>query len=149
MMMLVVLAVAALQGPEDERCWRSEVHNGIKVQAYLGDRACLSFDPPRTIEGVWINQFEGSEFFEGARDLSDVGKRRESVWFRHDEQSTGLARVAGGHAYRIRFLGRNVKDMHRRACFNGYGHMGCSEGLVLVDSVLELTDLGPAQRMTR
>ncbi len=127
-----------------QSCYREEVDNGIRVRAYIGDRACIQFDPPRVIEGVWINDFEGSRFFEGVHTLREATPRGDSVWLTIDGKSetpAGLKRP-DRHAYYVRFIGMAAHDMHRRECFDGYGHMGCSAGLVLVDHVIEAVDLG-------
>ena len=141
-----VTATASCQPTSDnpyQSCYREEQDDGIKFQAYIGDRACIKFDRARVIEGVWINEFEGSQFFEGAHNLREAARRHDNVWLTIDEKSetpAGLKRPSG-HAHYMRFLGMTAHDMHR-ACGHGYGHLECSAGLVLVDRVLAAVDLG-------
>lgn len=79
-MMLIGLSLQAVstnQAPS-HRCWADETHNGIKVRVYKGDRICVDLAPATEMEGVWVNDFEGSAFYEGARSIADVrgGKAR-------------------------------------------------------------------------
>ena len=143
---LFIGALAVQPVSWDERCFQDRTENGIQFRAYIGDRACVPFADQRTFEGVWTKIFEGSAFFEGARGLGDMTQRHDSIWLSTDAQTEippGLAAARYGHAYRVRFVGKPAKDMHRKPCIDGYGHMGCSAGLVLVDRFIELVDLGP------
>ena len=150
MALRAALAALAMQGTMgSDACYHDQVINGLKVKAYIGDRACASLDPPRMLEGVWLNEFEGSNFVQGAHDQGDIHRRIDSVWLTIDEQTqmpSGMSPLLGGHAYRISFLGQTAHDMHRQPCENGYGHMGCSAGLVLVNRMIEAVDLGPISR---
>ncbi|RAK50953.1 hypothetical protein DJ018_17480 [Phenylobacterium deserti] len=95
------------------------------------------------MEGVWLNTFEGSAFYEGATSLADArGEAR--VWFRHEEPLIAWkgAPPKEEHAYRVVLIGRSAEDMNRPP-LQGYGHMGLWPGLVVVDELLELQDLGP------
>ncbi len=143
---LAALSISATDVAREAACFRDETQNGIKFQVYLGDRVCVRFDPPRVIQGVWINNFEGSGFMEGAHSLNDANRSTDSVWLTIDEKSETppeLPRAPNYRAYRIRFVGRTAHDMHRQPCRDGYGHLGCWAGLVLVDHVITAVDLGP------
>jgi hypothetical protein len=130
-------------GVSKTNCVREVRRHGVEVSLYVGDRACIQFGPARVIEGVWFNQFEQSRFFEGARNLAEAAKRDDLVWLTIDGKSRSPAGLKQPtyHAYYIRFVGRSALDMHRQNG-NGYGHMGLSEGLVLVDRIVQVVDLG-------
>lgn len=164
---MIWLAAALIFGGQDvvasqrqllseDRCYRELIINGVRVVEYKGDRACIGFQPPREFSGIWVNHFEGSEFIEGGTSLADVPRgARERVWL--DMENSKWAsddwRREYGHVYRVRFSGRAALDMHRKPGFApnrteppGYGHFGMSNGLVMVDALLEFEDLGEAPR---
>jgi len=132
----------------DRDCFVRENTNGVRVMRYIGDRACVDFGPVRTIEGIWVNAFEGSSFHEGAGTLDDVRGRPHTTWLTFDDDSVkppGLRPTQHPpHAHRLTFVGRTAKDMQRKP-LEGYGHFGMSPGLVLVDRVTEWRDLGPIE----
>lgn len=99
---------------------------------------------PREFSGVWLNRFEGSSFHEGARDLKAARDDRQSIWLSMTDEAAAAPgfHPLPNHAYRLRFTGRAARDMKARPPF-GYGHMGMSAGLVVVDQVAEAVDLGP------
>jgi len=115
------------------------------IAEYVGDRACVDFAEPRTYQGIWINEFEGSRYFDGARDLAEVAKMDDRVWFSFDEKTQwpGEARHELYRAYKVIFDGRQARDM-KRPPLEGYGHFGMSPGLVLADRVVSIEDIGPA-----
>ncbi|MBI1682519.1 hypothetical protein [Caulobacter hibisci] len=153
--MLVLVAAMFLQAsspppppsPPESHCFVREQTNGHVFVRYLGDRACVDFAPARTISGVWIDQFEGSSFYEGATSLSDIAGRKHTTWLTLDAQTelpAGFVRKRPtARAYRLTFVGRNARDMDRLP-LEGYGHFGVSPGLVLVDRLTVWEDLGPA-----
>ena len=109
------------------------------------------FQPTREFSGIWINEFEGSRFIENGRSLADVPgwHEGEQVWLdmEHSRWADNNWRRYPGHVYRVRFRGRAACDMHREtAMMGGYGHLGMSNGLVVVDYLYELDDLGEAPR---
>lgn len=111
----------------------------------MSDRTPVDFTAPREISGIWIDEFEGSSFHEGVHDLKEARERRHSVWLDMDEDSVvppAFHATDYGHAYRLTFIGRTARDMHRSP-LEGYGHLGVSPGLVRVDRLLQWEDLGP------
>jgi hypothetical protein len=125
-------------------CWEEVVEDGVKAKRYRGDRVCVDFGPVREIAGIWVDQFEGSRFYEGARDLDEVRKREDKVWLEIDEASVVPAefkRPGYSHAYHVTFTGRTARDMNRKP-MHGYGHLGVSSGLALVDRFTSWKDLG-------
>ena len=141
---------AARKIVEETRCTRTVVERGTEIEEYKGDRVCVDFQQPREFQGIWVNQFEGIRFVENARTLADIptGDGIERVWFTIDEQTrmpAGWRSAPLGRAYRVRFRGRAAQDMHRKP-LDGYGHFGMSAGLVLVDELFEIEDLGETSR---
>jgi hypothetical protein len=144
---VLVMQLASPAPPADnERCWKAEVVAGIRVQAYQGDRKCVDFSAPRQISGIWINEFESSAFYEGARTIADTRGEKPQVWFSTDEETKLLPHLRPqlGHAYRITIIGRAAADMDRGP-MKGYGHMSMSPGLVLADRIIAIEDLGSAR----
>ena len=152
LLLAATLAASAAEPPTpalDPRCYRREVTNNVPLIVYLGDRVCVDFEPPRIFEGLWIDAFEGSSFIAGARSLADRPATGESVWLTIDAESRVPARFRRARypaqVYRVRFRGRGARDMHRRP-LEGYGHLGMSAGVVLVDEMLAMESLGPVRR---
>ena len=110
---------------------------------YVGDRRCLSFDPPGRFKGIWINEFEGSNFVPGGREISDVKPSLKHIWLATDRQTSmpqGMT-AEQGHAYLVTFIG--IPAHHRTVRLgDGFGHLGMSTGLVLADRFVSMTDLG-------
>jgi hypothetical protein len=138
-----------------ESCFVVSKLGQLRLMTYIGDRKCLTFDPPRTISGIWINEFEASSFHENIKRLSDIRLDIESsdekVWLTIDDKtliSPELKRRGFGRAYRIKFIGRNVSDMHRKPG-DGYGHGSLYSGLMLVERVIDWEDIGPADPKRR
>jgi hypothetical protein len=146
--MLPLFVLASLAGSVPARvphCSGERVENGIKVIDYRGDRTCIAFGPPRRFRGIWLASMEGFDFVEGTTTIAQAKARSRKVWLTIDQQSLvtpDLRRPHIGHAYRVSFIGRAAIDMHRKPP-DGYGHMGMSSGLVLVDRMLVAKDLGP------
>ncbi|MGQ3046461.1 MAG: hypothetical protein ACT6Q8_15700 [Niveispirillum sp.] len=140
----LLLAVAALPASAaPENCFVPEVHGTTRVLVYIGDRKCVELREPETLNGIWINQFEGSVFHEGVDDLAKARTVRSRVWLSMDDQTVKPAGFvpARGHAYQFTIIARKAKGMNRPP-LEGYGHFGASAGLVLVDEVVAWKDLG-------
>jgi hypothetical protein len=138
-----------------DSCFITSKLGRYRLMTYIGDRKCVALEPPRTISGIWINEFEGSSFHENIKRLREVRLGAESsnerVWLTIDNEtliSPELKRRPSGRAYRIKFIGRNASDMRRKSG-DGYGHLGGSSGLVLVDRVIDWKDIGPANPRRR
>jgi hypothetical protein len=136
-------AAACTDAGSDPRCYTAATSGGIPIKAYVGDRACHAFKPPERMDGIWLNEFEGSRFFREASTLPEINARTEDVWMEIDEQTqlpAGLDALGDGHAYRVAIIGREAKRARRPP--KGYGHMGAFTGLVVVDRIVSATDLG-------
>jgi hypothetical protein len=102
---------------------------------------CYKMSPPRRYRGIWLEEFEGSIFFEGARDMADVKReilRLEKepavnrVWLSWPGRAPSSLRTLSGHPRLvvIDFIGR------RTAYPGRYGHMGVARSEILVDRTL-------------
>ncbi len=105
--------------------------------------------PPREYVGIYLDEFEGQRFFEGARSLKEVDRRgADNVWMEINIVALGAAfgikRREPWTAYLVRFDGRkrsrSIAGVH--PC--GYGHMGASNAEISVDRMLSVQTLGRA-----
>jgi hypothetical protein len=117
--------------------------------AFAGCSKADVIDEPRMYSGVWLYQFEGSTFVEGAtsRPVNDVDPKK-AAWLDYDpeammpgpnyddyDESAGCYPI---HAFVVRFIGR------RTTSANGSGHGGLWGSAVKVDRLLGAKPLGPA-----
>ncbi|MEH3120989.1 MAG: hypothetical protein PGN16_03270 [Sphingomonas phyllosphaerae] len=106
-------------------------------------RECRRFRDARSYEGVWIDEFEGSRFIEGARSYDEARRRLASdaavYWLDLDAKSE-IAKVIPrryGTAYRIRLTAREMLPQEQRSRFSlpGFGHMGMWHRSLLLDAI--------------
>ena len=139
---------AALPPIRRADCTRREVHGNATVLVIGKDRDCAPFGPPRIFEGIWLRSFEGSEFHSGARTRADITSSSGVPWLNTDEPLKPFidplrpTDIYAGRLYRVRFVGRRSLAQDRPA-LKGFGHMGGSPSLVLLDEMLSIEDLGP------
>ncbi|MEG8039065.1 hypothetical protein QP166_06770 [Sphingomonas sp. LR60] len=128
---------------ETPQCRREERSGGAVVVIRGPDRDCRRFRAPRSFDGVWIDEFEGSRFIEGARSYDEARRRLASdpnvYWLAIDDKSK-IAKVVPrryGTAYRIRLIAREMLPEAGRSRFSlpGFGHMGMWYRSILVDAV--------------
>jgi hypothetical protein len=142
MIWLVLAASVAVSGVPP--CTRRIEDKQGEYFEYIGDRDCVVFeDPGRTYHGIWVNEFEGSRYYDKATSIAQVDWHDYRVWFSTDEMTRwpNSAKYPRGHAYRIVFEGRQALDM-KRPPLKGYGHMSMFPGLVLADRIISIEDLG-------
>jgi hypothetical protein len=109
------------------------------------DRSAIRYTPEREWSGVWVNHFEGSQFFEGATSAAKLPWLERPVWFEDrayianaalDPADRGYAK-----AYRIRFIGRRTIDAPvGQRC--GFGHFGMSQADIYPTRILSIERLG-------
>jgi hypothetical protein len=139
--MLTALALA-WSAPFSAACRAAETR--ADLSSVQRDEACYAFGRPHVMEGIYFDYFEGQLFVEGAHDVASADG--PGVWIDQDLTSAdrrrwGMAGEVCGHAYRIRFVGRSAPPLPAQPG-RGYGHMGEFGGLVVVDRMLAVTDLG-------
>lgn len=122
-------------------CYKEEESDGETIHAARPFDQCYKMQPPRRHRGIWLDEFEGSRFFEGATDpaavrnmIRDRARReRRGPWgewleFAREDKSTLPSRNA--RLLAIEFIGR-------RTLYRGsYGHFGMSETQIIVDRVI-------------
>jgi hypothetical protein len=106
---------------------------------------CLPFSTPRRMEGIFVHGFELSNFYAGARDLSQVAERNvdhrdTATWFswtgRATEKILTLPQFEDGQAFRIDIVGK------QSLCEGHYGHIGGASHEVIATEFLRITPLG-------
>ena len=119
------------------RCWtKSKLPDGSWVLDMDEPRSCYFYSPPRRMQGVYIDEFEGQRFLENASTTPPL-VARDDVWFDVDQQSD-LRRTPrlrnrenGTIIWLVDFIGRRTESAR-----GGYGHMGGSNADVLVDRMI-------------
>lgn len=138
--LLLIQGAATLPAPA---CRREDRSSGAEFVVRGPDRDCRRFRAARSFEGVWIDEFEGSLFVEGARSYDEARRRPASdpqvYWLAIDAKSD-IAKVVPrryGTAYRIRLIAREMLPEGKRSRFSlpGFGHMGMWHQSILVDAV--------------
>ncbi len=126
-----------------ERCGRGNLH--VLSDMLSNDpTACFPFSPPQLMEGVWLEGFEFSAFYEGAQDYGDVLEVEGEVldgdtWFSAEKADNLIAKfpssandTAGSSSYYVKFEGR------KSLCQGEYGHLGGSSSEVLATHFLTI-----------
>lgn len=120
-------------------CYRKEETPYGDVFGFIGDEECYRFDPPVRMRGIWLDEFEGSEFLPGATEApAEWHYSHEAIWLGFARPEPLLARENGEpRAFAVEFIGR-------RATYPGrYGHMGGSRHMVIVKKLLSATPVTP------
>lgn len=124
-------------------CRREERSGSAVIVTSAPDRVCRLFHAPRVYEGVWIDEFEGSRFVEGAHGYDEARRRPVSdttvYWLAIDEKSD-IAKLVPrryGTAYRVRLIAQEMRPERERTRFSlpGFGHMGMWHRSVLLNDV--------------
>lgn len=127
------------------RCYTNRLQpDGTEIRQFAGSRACYDFLPPRRFSGIYVDEFEGQMFLEGAGEAKRYVIPCRQIWFSVDEQSD-VSRWKGfdksddlSRVWLVDFIGRATPSAPK----GQYGHMGVSEGEVLVDRVISARLLG-------
>jgi hypothetical protein len=122
----------------ESRCLNHSKSGDLETMEFVGSRACYNFHEPRVFKGIYIDEFEGQRFIEGAMPAARY-KPKDTVWLEIDEKSDLSAarqivsrKIKGTGIWLIEFEGQ--KAIRTRG--GGFGHLGMYEDLVLVDKVL-------------
>lgn len=94
-------------------------------------------EAPREFVGVFLNEFGGQVFAEGAATIAEARRARSLPWFEMDVvglgRPFGINRRAYPLAYRVRFIGeRRSRAATPIPC--GYGHMNASSATIRLTS---------------
>lgn len=124
-------------------CFRKETDAHGDAMVFIGDEECFRFNPPERMRGIWLDEFEGSEFLPNATASPAVWPYSpDAIWldFTRPEPLISDRQPDRQQAYAIEFIGR-------RATYPGhYGHMGGSRHLIIVDELLSATPVPPPER---
>lgn len=107
---------------------------------------CYRYSEPRHYSGIWLHQFEGSMFIEGAEKVpNERPDYKDSAWLQYDLPTRLNGSSTNDYdegrdcypidAYRVRFVGRER--------FGGGGHFGMWEREIWPDRMIEMNPLPP------
>jgi hypothetical protein len=113
----------------------------------LWEEQCFRFGKPQRMQGLWRNDFEGSEIcpLSAGQCPTAADKAAERfTWLQTKFHLAGAEDTPPGGLYAIDFIGRRSEHLGL------YGHMGMSEGEVIVDRLLsiKLVEPPPPGQMT-
>jgi hypothetical protein len=123
-------------------CASSGELNGSRVLVWKPAEDCYKMLPAQRYQGIWLDAFEGSEFFEGAKDARDVEEemtRRTAsrelivgVWVNWPATpaSTSDTDSQSGRLFAVEFIGRRTEHAGR------FGHLGMFQHEMVVDQVI-------------
>jgi hypothetical protein len=106
--------------------YKKDKNGSIEYIEYDVTPACYRFESPRVFKGIWIYEFEGSQFLENATKMP--AKRpdvRATAWLQYDPERIDpnikydhdpRKNCYPIHAFEISFIGRRNPQ--------GHGHMG-------------------------
>ena len=123
-------------------CASAKEVNGSRVLVRKPMEDCYQMLPAQRYQGIWLDAFEGSEFFEGAKDARDVEaemtRRTASlelvvgVWVNWPATpaSTSDTDSQSGHLFAVEFIGRRTEHAGR------FGHFGMFQHEMVVDQII-------------
>lgn len=122
-------------------CASLQKQDGIDVVVGVPVDQCYKMLPPQRFRGIWLDEFEGSRFFEGSRDANAVKaevRRRLGTaegyewldWSGPNGNSIPQPTTQNSRMVAIDFIGR------RTAYPGRYGHMGVSRSEIVVDRII-------------
>jgi hypothetical protein len=123
-------------------CASLEKRNGTRVIVGVPVDQCYKMRPKQRFRGIWLDEFEGSTFFEAALTAESVKaevqrrlrtKHSSNEWL--DWAGTARKGVPSKNSPNSRMVALDF--VGRRTAYPGsYGHMGMSSGEVVVDRVV-------------
>jgi hypothetical protein len=133
------MAGLGLNGLVYHACGHSFVEDGIEVFEPVPDEQCYRFGPRMRMRGLWLYQFEGSEFLQNYVEPPDISTfYRNDVWLNWSRiyvPCLSPRRQQKPVIFAIDFIGR-------KSAYPGhYGHLGRSRNLILAEKVLSIRRL--------
>ena len=173
---MVVLASCADGNDETRHQWRdfysaAECHELMSVEAIKnrcgsGDMqrtmqrftddptSCIPYSPSRKMAGLWVEGFESSAFFEGARSWADISpqvddQNSELTWLSVNSNANLPQRESAdfGSDWSLRTTTRVEFVGKRSLCSWGYGHLGGSEHEVIVERFISYRPVPMTQEL--
>jgi|GEM_PF-3530669 len=122
-------------------CDRIETVKGKPVETRLPPEQCYRMQPARRYRGIWLDEFEGSFFFENAVSLEEAAARytqlsepeAQAEWLSFSEPLERRLNRKRDFAHSRMFL---IEFIGRRTAVKGlYGHLGGAQNLIVVDRI--------------
>lgn len=115
------------------------------VIASLPTDQCFRMSKPHRMQGVWIDEFEGSRFLPGVRDVAQAEVTSGGIWLHIDTRKLPARYQEPNEktrAFQIDLIGRQTAVPGR------HGHMGMSAHEVIVDRLISIQpiDVAPYER---
>ncbi len=130
-------------------CLQTSKEDGFSILSYVGDRECYRLSEPVLMRGIWHNEFEGSRFFANVQSVDGLPVEPK-VWLQTHELLSGpQAPLQDGKFYRVEFVGRQPLLSWSKLMSPGYGHLGMSNGLVVVDHFTAISQIDPSDQRER
>jgi hypothetical protein len=118
-------------------CTTRETVRGSTIIANMPTDRCYKMQPARRFRGIWLDEFEGSVFFENMLTVDRVRdeirhRPNSSEWLEAEAPFTAVASRTSPNSRMIRldFIGRRTAHPGR------YGHAGMSRSIILVDRII-------------
>ena len=122
-------------------CASRQKESGIEVIVGVPVDQCFKMLPAKRFQGIWLDEFEGSIFVDGVRDVEAAKaelRRRLAApaahmeWLGWDDTNRAdlLPPSSNARLVAIDFIGRRTMYPGR------YGHMGMSNSEVVVDRMI-------------
>jgi hypothetical protein len=127
-------------------CGHSVVEGGIEVIEPIPAEQCYRFGPRMRMRGLWLCEFEGSEFVQNAVEPPDSSTfYPNGTWLAWTQRAGIPCRPYYPYpkeptVFAIDFVGRLSAYPGR------YGHLGGSRNLVLVDKLLSIRRLNSSSK---
>jgi hypothetical protein len=124
-------------------CASRQKESGIEVVVGVPVDQCFKMLPAKRFRGIWLDEFEGSIFIDGARDVETTKAElrrslaapvahREWLGWNDADRDALFPRSSNARLVAVDFIGR------RTAYPGRYGHMGMSSSEVVVDRVISV-----------
>jgi len=122
-------------------CGAVQKENGMDVIIGVPVDQCYKMRPAQRFHGIWLDEFEGSRFFENARDADSVKAQMRRSLNDPTVPSEWLDWPINGKTIRPRNLRESrlvaLEFIGRRTAYPGrYGHMGVARSEVVVDRII-------------
>lgn len=121
-------------GGRQEPCYRDASVSAGNERRRIPWQQCVKMLPPQLWQGLWRNDFEGSQFCPLAVSDCHIFSMKEKIAL-----EPGPMPGLEGALYRVEFIGRKTK-------YRGpYGHFGTQDHLMVVDRVIAIKMVRPPQ----
>jgi len=100
----------------------------------LSDEQCYVWKSPEKFRGIWLDQFEGSQFFPNRKAMVEGCAAAGGIWlqFKRKPASKSEQRGGFGQPYAVEFIGRQMRYP------SPSGHFGLFKSTIMVDRMLSI-----------